>query len=607
MTPTEVRPWGWRLALVAVLILAAWLRWSGLSFGLPAVYNPDEVAIMSRTLAFATGDLNPHNFLYPTLYFYVLFAWVGASFVVSWIGGATPSLDAFQTQFFVDPTAVYLAGRALGVACGVATVALVFVLGRRLFGARSGLAAALFLAVAPTSVRDSHYVKHDVPVTLAIVGAYLAIVALAKPAAGLKPRPPEVAAGSEAAGTRGTDTRRRLVLAGALCGVAFSTHYYTVFLALPLAVAAWQATRSGGWIAVVRAWTRAGLAAAVVFFALSPFLLVEPATAWNDIVANRQIVMDRAVSAGGQWFASAPTYVRMLWNEAIGWPVVLASLVGTFLLAWRNPVPALVLMAFPIAFLAFISNTVAASRYLNPVLPFIALTAGYAIGASSRLKPIPARLLTVLLAVPGFVLSFALGRFFQQTDTRTIALRALEKQAPAGSTVLVQPYSVPFTQSKESLEEALRVHVGDPQRASTKFRLRLGLDPYPDPAFRTLFLGEGGLDADKIYLSYDEVSGDRGLESLRRHGVRYVVLKRYNVEDLAGLSLRKLLKAHGTRVVLVSPYRRDVTAAEASAVAPFLHNTDTPYHPALERPGPGIEIWELPDAVWGPSQRFVSD
>ena len=69
------------LALAAIGVLAAGLRLLGITFGLPAVYNPDEIAIMSRALAFAKGDLNPHNFLYPTFYFYVLFAWVGASFV----------------------------------------------------------------------------------------------------------------------------------------------------------------------------------------------------------------------------------------------------------------------------------------------------------------------------------------------------------------------------------------------------------------------------------------------------------------------------------------------------------------------------------------------
>ena len=147
----------------------------GLAFGLPAVYNPDEIAIVSRALAFAKGDLNPHNFLYPTFYFYALFAWIGAYFAGAWAVGAVPSIAAFQTQFFVDPSGVYLAGRALGVACGVATVGVLYALGRRAVDATTGLVAALFLAVAPTAVRDAHYVKHDVPVTLAIVAAYLAI------------------------------------------------------------------------------------------------------------------------------------------------------------------------------------------------------------------------------------------------------------------------------------------------------------------------------------------------------------------------------------------------------------------------------------------------
>ncbi len=71
----------WGAALAAILALAAVLRIRGISFGLPAIYNPDEIAIMSRALGLAGGDPNPHNFLYPTLYFYVLFAWEGLYFV----------------------------------------------------------------------------------------------------------------------------------------------------------------------------------------------------------------------------------------------------------------------------------------------------------------------------------------------------------------------------------------------------------------------------------------------------------------------------------------------------------------------------------------------
>src|SRR6476646_11587575 len=164
----------WRPALLAVLALALALRLIGLRYGLPAVYNPDEVAIMSRALAFAKGDLNPHNFLYPTFYFYVLFAWEGLTALWSVVTGAAASLSAFQQEFFVDPTRVFVAGRLLTALCGTATVAATFVLARRVSGEIAGLCAAAFLAVAPLHVRDSHYVQHDVPVTLLSVEAYLA-------------------------------------------------------------------------------------------------------------------------------------------------------------------------------------------------------------------------------------------------------------------------------------------------------------------------------------------------------------------------------------------------------------------------------------------------
>jgi len=170
--------WWGHAALALVLVFALWLRVRGLGFGLPAVYNMDESAIMARALAFAKGDLNPHNFLYPTFYFYVLFGWIGGYFVAGRAAGVIPSLEAFQASFFADPTGIYLAGRALSVACGVATVWVTYRLARRWSGHTASLGAAWMLAVAPFAVRDAHYVKHDVPVTLAIVAALLAMSAL---------------------------------------------------------------------------------------------------------------------------------------------------------------------------------------------------------------------------------------------------------------------------------------------------------------------------------------------------------------------------------------------------------------------------------------------
>src|SRR3954463_13114019 len=113
------------LVLFAILTVALALRTIGLQFGLPAVYNPDEAAIMSRALTFAKGSLNPHNFLYPTFYFYVLFAWIGVYLGFVYLTGRASSLAALQRSYFTDPTGLYTAGRALGVVSGVATVLLV--------------------------------------------------------------------------------------------------------------------------------------------------------------------------------------------------------------------------------------------------------------------------------------------------------------------------------------------------------------------------------------------------------------------------------------------------------------------------------------------------
>src|SRR5690606_13519722 len=85
------------------------------------------------------------------------------------------SLAGFEREFFTDPSIHFLAGRVLSALCGAATIGATWLFGRRLFGTTAGLSAAALLAVAPLAVRDAHYVKHDVPVTLLIVLAHLVL------------------------------------------------------------------------------------------------------------------------------------------------------------------------------------------------------------------------------------------------------------------------------------------------------------------------------------------------------------------------------------------------------------------------------------------------
>jgi hypothetical protein len=551
------------------------LRAIGLSYGLPDVYNPDEVAIMARALSFARGTLNPHNFLYPTFYFYVLFAVVGAYLAFLRLSGQVTSIAALQALYFTQPTGIYLAGRLLSAVTGAASVLVLRDLSARLFDRRIGTTAAIFLAVAPLHVRDSHYVKHDVFATLLVVLAYVTM-------ARLFVRAP------------GAVRRGDVPLAAVACGAAFSTHYYCIFLALPLTWSVIHAHRGAPLARVARQIGAAALISAVTFFALSPFLLLEPGRAIQDIVANREIVIDRAVAEGA--FAPALRYLEMLWSDSISRVIVLLAAAGSawLLIAdWRR---GLLLLSFPLPFFLFITNTFPASRYLNPILPFIALFAAFAlVRLVERVTRSGAVLwaLVGLIVIPPAAASLRTVLFIREADTRTLARTWIEANIPPNTTVLVQPYSVMLTPSREGLVEALEANVGDARAASTKFQIQLGLDPYPSPAYRVLYLGRGGLDADKLYVDPDEVNAPGGLEQLRSRRVAFVLLKRYNSVDSELTSFLAALARDARRVAVFSPFRPGVDPGRQARIDPFLHNTDARIDEALERPGPLVEIWQL--------------
>jgi hypothetical protein len=235
------------------------------------------------------------------------------------------------------------------------------------------------------------------------------------------------------------------------------------------------------------------------------------------------------------------------------------------------------------------------SRYLNVILPLFALAAAFTVTRAARASaargPAVATALTLAAMVPGFATSVRTDLFFRQADTRTIAREYIERTIPTGSTILVQPYSAPVRRSRESLIEALRKNLGSEERASIKFQLMLASDSHR-PAYRLIYLGEGGEDPDKIYVS-PKAFETGGLAPLQQLGVQYVVLKQGNVPNPALAALEAALRREGRRIAAFTPYRADADAASRADVPPYLHNTAARIDSALERPGPGLEIWDI--------------
>jgi hypothetical protein len=385
-----------------------------------------------------------------------------------------------------------------------------------------------------------------------------------------------------------------------MAGLALSTQYYAFPVIVPIIVAAViEGQRAKNWRRASLMLIFAGLASIGAFIAGSPFFLPDIGTAVRDMIAVRQIDVDRAVNASGA-FASLGSYARMIATDAVGWPTAVAAVVG-FVLALEDRRGA-ILCAFPLAFLAFLANTVPMTRYTNPLLPSLAVAAAVCMRAlisrigSLRRNSVLSGVLVVGAALPGLFGSLRADNFYRQADTRTLAREFIERVAPAGSTILVQPHSVMLPASHEALTEALRVHLGSERLASVKFQKQLDAAADRTLAYRVLYLGkvtDGGFDPDKIYISPDAIAASGTLQPLRDQQVAYVAVNRYNTENSAFGSLYTALQREAHLLATFSPYRTDVDPQRRAVTAPFFHNTADRIDPALERPGPIVEVWHI--------------
>jgi 4-amino-4-deoxy-L-arabinose transferase-like glycosyltransferase len=220
--------WG-LIALVAILALAAILRFVGIEYGLPfALLNPDEQVIVPRAWHMTHGGgPNPHWFNYPTLVLYLL--------------------APFEAWHAV-PT--YLDARIVIAVLGTAAVAATWWLGLHAYGMPAAVVGAAAVAVETTHVAYSHMAVTDVPMTLGVA------VALALMISG------------------------RIELAGAAAGLALSAKWPAVLLAVPLLVAGWRQ-----WRRLAAAF---GLAVAA-FLVTSPFVLLDAGRAASDAWSTQSI------------------------------------------------------------------------------------------------------------------------------------------------------------------------------------------------------------------------------------------------------------------------------------------------------------------------------
>jgi Dolichyl-phosphate-mannose-protein mannosyltransferase len=405
-------------ALALLLVVALVLRLWGVKQGLPYSYNSDEAThFVPRAIGFFGHDLNPHYFLNPPAYSYLLYI-----VFELWFGSA----DTVRHLYTTDPTSVFVVARVVAAVLGTVSVALLYLVGARLWGRSVGVLAAAILAVAFLPVFYSHLALNDVPtlapVTLALYGI---------------------------AGVLRRGRTRDYALAGVGIGLAAATKYTGGITLLCLLGATASDAAGGSPRGAARRLVLAGALAVLAFVIANPYALLDPSSFWSGVGQQASLSAGQDPVKLGTRAGSGITYYLWTFTWGLGWVPTLAALGGTALLVARRRVGALlVLIPACVFFIVFMGDQQRFfGRWLLPIFPVVALLAAY--GAVelarwlSRSRGVPvgvaASLVGVLLLGQSVVADVHNDAVLSRPDTRNLARAWMVKHVPAGSKVVIEP------------------------------------------------------------------------------------------------------------------------------------------------------------------------
>jgi 4-amino-4-deoxy-L-arabinose transferase-like glycosyltransferase len=423
------RYWGWCLA--GILLLALALRLWAINFGLPYVEHPDEPFWVFAVLKMIkSGDPNPHDFIYPSLYYYLnAFAYLLYYEAGRLLGAFHTVADLSEPILLIGGSGktalpgLFLIGRVPSVAMGVATAALVFDVGRRLSGSLvGGLLAALWTAISPALVAHSRFMVPDGPLafltTLVLWGAWRIY-------------------------ERGRT--RDYLLAGLFLGLAGGMKYNALPFALAPVLAHFLRPGNRG-LKNVRLY---GLVAVTV----AAFLLTTPYAVLDSQAFVKGAFMDvRHYTGGhaGNTGSSLAWYLQYFWGTE--GPVLALAATGAIWGIARRSRGAILVTATALAYVLFISAfSVHMVRMALPLVPLLALLAGYC--SVELLSPLagdkerPRAYIGAASVLIAITLVFPLVGAVQDTVRLTrpnsldTAREWIDANLPAGARIALESYS----------------------------------------------------------------------------------------------------------------------------------------------------------------------
>jgi 4-amino-4-deoxy-L-arabinose transferase-like glycosyltransferase len=418
-----------------ILLIALLVRLWGASSGLPYIYHPDEpVYINIFQNIFKKGDLNPHFFNYPSLFFYIN----SLAYVPYYLFGKL--IGIFQTRGDIlppisltmgvtlaqMPTTVYL-GRLVTICFGLGTVGLAYIIGKQISGKTLvGVLASLMVAISPATVGHSRLITPDTFVTFFSIASFLASFLIYK-----------------------QGKTWQYIGAGLCVGLTVSTKYNGGLIILPMLLAHFLRYGKTGF-KQARLYL-ALLFCGVGFFATTPYALFD----WANFLSDLKFEASHySTGHAGMEGNTLGWYLGYMWETAgiIYILAVLEILRGIY----SRSKEIILLSSFPIAYFVFISSfLVRNDRTFLPLTTFLFLLAAlfivYLFHKVHELRSKSWRNFSILavtclvIASLIFPTSRTLANAIQLTtvNSRETARIWINNNLPTGSKIAIESYS-PF-------------------------------------------------------------------------------------------------------------------------------------------------------------------
>ena len=370
---------------LVIFALGLALRLAGMGWGLPTenrihALHPDEEVVLaySQQIQPARLDFTPGFYNYGTLY--LTMVKISSDVVMGYGGGPQKEDGSDRVQGIAQ---LMSTARLLSAIAGAATAWVVFALLRRRTHVVGAVLGGLMVAFAAAFTVHSRFMTVDAVGTLFVALALYWAVRMF----------PESDAEGQWIPISDTDLRKAALAAGAFAGLAASVKYAGVLAWVAVAVAA-------GWWLLRRdeerkPWRPAGpvLAATglsfaltvVVFLAGTPGAILEPEAFQRDFWYE----VNHVATGHGLVFAgTAPAAIYHLINlhENFGLILVLGAVAGLIVGLRRESTPWLGgILAFGIlTYLSLARAEVKFMRYVFPLIPVLAVGAGWALGELHR-------------------------------------------------------------------------------------------------------------------------------------------------------------------------------------------------------------------------------